>query len=1104
MASDRLGMRVELGGDLNLGLLPRPTVTAQAVRLSPLQSSFSDTIATADRIDMHLGLTALLSGSVELQSLAFEGLSAGLIETEEGWSIEGWPSAPTSRADAPDTTLLSLDRFRIKSGSITVRPLLSKEVVFEGVDVALSGRLPGGPLDLLGTAFIEGVEVSLTGKLTPTRTIGSTSVRFDVEVAKSRLEFSGRLSDNGGITGRFQASGQNLKALAAFAEKITGSHGNTGQIPALPYGLDLQIERSNSNITRLISRQLKIGDTIGTVDLTLAEKDDSFHVTGSSSFGIIALDRWLESTSLESNQNGNAGQSALPIAGNLDVSIEGVAFKGGLAQQVQASIVLSEGQVSLDQFRATLPGASRFAYVSETSNIGAIKFKSGGLQEVFDWAGVPLSDAVPAGRLSTADIEGRLAVVDGTWVISNLVGTVDTTGIEAEISGATNSFVPNALKVKLDQLNLDAYWPTSQFADTAGITDVTVEDRGYDMQFQLEVGQLRWLHQSFDKIALSGQLAENGISISNMSASHSRGTFTGNYSMQGLAGQSADIEMAFRFADWEPTALARLSPEVTAFLSRFSGSGLIGGTISATGPMTELQTRLRIDSAANSIEFAGTVDATERGKMQLQGSIKHAYIDRVLEVEELLGSAETGKGISTDMQASISGTQDAFSFSANGVVAGGQSNFSGSYDKGRFNADVSLTVQAGIESELDALARQFGVNLDSSQLRRLRANVAKDDDSWRIEDLDARNGNAAIAGNFNGAAGALNGNLSISNVDLGTLFSPANLSGDSTMPSSGVVSIQATNVNWMGQTFNAPNAAVRFKTGNSVFEVGPSATLNAGPLQTKIELDARNERVSAAIAAASLDIGALVQEISGARGITGTASTSLNLQASTSPSASMLETLTGDGRFEGGAGAMHFFAAKELISLISKSTSSASFLQSVGNLLRAGDTDFANLSGSFRIDSGVALVEQIAASGDWGRLALDGQVNIPGDYVNLAGQLSLAQPLDAPQIPVVYEGSLSSPNVRWTSRALEQFAIAGVERRLRSRIFGELEQAGSNQSDNIGQSPGSAVFGVANSLLEKLRARQAEEKQREAEKKPSENAPNGDPAPPGFVKQMPE
>lgn len=1104
LASERLGMRVELAGDLNLGLLPRPTVSAQAVRLSPLQRDYNDTIATADRIDMHLGLAALLRGSMELQSLAFEGLSAGLVETAGGWTIEGWPATASGDGSADQSTLLSLDRFRIKSGSITVSPLRYKPVVFDGVDVSLSGRLPGGPLDMLGTAIIDGSAISVIGKVVPTRTIGSTSVRFDVDVADSRLEFSGRLSDSGNITGRFQANGQNLKKFADFSTKTLGADGNYVQVPPLPYRVDIQIERSTGDITRLVSRQLQIGDTRGNLDLTVAEQGDIFHLTGNGSFGIIALDQWIEGQTVKPAANVSANdaenRNGLPLAGNIDISIEGIEFRGGLAQQVQASISFSDGEIALDQLRATLPGASRLAYIADTNmnNIGAIKFQSGGVQEVFKWIGLPISDSIPAGRLSTADIEGQLAIVDEAWILSGLSGTVDTTGIEAEFSGSIHSFVPNAVKIKLDQLNLDAYWPNPQFNDAPG------EGYTLDTQFVLEIGQLRWLQQSFDEVSISGRLAENLTSISNMALRHMGGSLTGNLSKQDVLDRPSDVEMTIAFVDWQTAALAQLSPELASLLTRFSEGKPVTGSVFATGPQSELQVRLGMASGDNALEFAGTADATENRSVQLQGSFTHANIGPLLELGNIVGFAGNDR-LSVDLQASIDGTYDAFSFSANGLVAGGQSNFSGTYDNERISADMSVTIQAGTQGGLDVLSRQYGINLDSKQLRRLRLTWSKDEDGWRIDDLDARNGNVSIAGNLGSAAGVVTGSLSMSNMDIDSVYSGSgsDTSGERSLPTGGAVAIQASNVSLMGQILNASAAKIKFNPSGAIFEMGQSATLNGGLLQTTIEFDQQVKSVSLDISAASLDIGPLLQNMGGVGGFTGSVSTSLKVSASLADDDNFLETIKGEGRIEGGGGAMHFFAAKELIAAVSNGTSSASFLKSVGDILRGGDTDFVDLTGSFRMDNGVALVDEIVASGEWGNLALGGQVNMPGDYVNMTGELSLSQPLDAPTIPVVYEGRLSAPNVRWTSRALEQFAIAGIERRLRSRIFVELEQAGASQPEGIQKSPGAAVFGVASSLLEKLRARQKEAKRIEEEKRAAESAPKDEPSSPGSVRQMP-
>ncbi len=1106
LASERLGMRVELAGDLNLGFLPRPTVTAQAVRLSPQQDGFNDTIATADKIDMHLGMSALMRGSMQLQSLVFEGLSAGLIETPDGWTIEGWPTTDNASAQEGDSNLLSLDRFRIKSGSISVRPLGSKPVVLDGVDVALTGQLPGGPLDLEGAAFIDGTAVALSGKVVPTRTAGSTSVRANLSVADSQLEFSGRLGENGKTSGRFQASGKNLQALASFVLKAIGSGDESQQVPALPFGIDLQLDRSSRGITRLISRQLTLGDTRGAVDLTVAEQNNLYHVTGTGSLGIIALDNWVNAAGPQPSRDPDAdtdpdadpGQTVLPLAGNIDVTIEGVEFRGGLAQQIEASVAFDGRQVSLQQLRATLPGASRLAYIAETKNSGAVKFQSGGLQEIIDWAGLPLSDTIPAGRLSTADIEGQVAFSADTWVLSDVSGTVDTSTITAELSGAVGSFVPNAIRLDVNELNLDAYWPGGQANTLADGSPLSA------IQFELDVARLRWLQQTFDQVSVSGRTSAGLISITNLAASHRGGSLTGSFSRQETAGQPTDVETSLSFARWHPAALSRLSPEVASFLSRFSGGGTLTGVATATGPVIELQSRLNAVSGDNALDFAGTVNATAARSARLQGSVRHSDIGRALGLDKYTGSIDLVEASSADMRVTIDGTLDQFSFSGNGTIAGGQSNLSGTYDgEAGIDADVSLTIQAGAASGFDTIARAYGVNLNSSLLRRLRLKWSTAADGWRITELDVRNGDAALSGDIAGEGDALNGIISASNIDLGALLAGAGASGGTAFPKTGIIQVNAANITLLGQSVTAPTATFAFTETGSEFDVGQAAQMNGGVLAAKFGLDSQTGDVSVALAAASLDMGTLARQLVGTSGFTGTVSTNLNLRATKVGGKDLLSTLSGEGSFDGGVGSLHFIAANTIISRITDSTSSVNFLQSLGDLLRAGESNFTDFTGSFRMDNGVALIDEVVASGTWGNLGLGGQVNVPGDFINMEGQLSLSRPLDAPAIPVVYEGRLSSPNARWTSRALEQFALAGLERRLRSRIFGELERAGAGPADTAQQNPGAAVFGAASSLLAKLRARQMEKKRLEAEQRARELVPSGEPASPGPEGQMP-
>ncbi|WP_189775040.1 hypothetical protein, partial [Thalassotalea marina] len=64
-------------------------------------------------------------------------------------------------------------------------------------------------------------------------------------------------------------------------------------------------------------------------------------------------------------------------------------------------------------------------------------------------------------------------------------------------------------------------------------------------------------------------------------------------------------------------------------------------------------------------------------------------------------------------------------------------------------------------------------------------------------------------------------------------------------------------------------------------------------------------------------------------------------------------------------------------------------------------------------------------------------------------------------------GSLSAPATDWQSRLFEKFVIADIERRFRSVVFQELEQK-QKTTGGTQQSPGSAVFGRALELLNKI------------------------------------
>lgn len=1075
LASDRLGVQVELAGDLSLGFLPRPTVSARLVRLTPGQAGFNDAIATADRIDMHLGLTALMAGSLELQSLAFDGLTASLLETDEGWTIEGWP---TSDGDAGAPTLLSLDRFRINSGTINVRPRSGDAVSLEGLDLSLAGRLPMGPLDWDGSAVVAGQSVTVSGRVAPTRTEEATLLKATVSVEDSALDFSGRVKPDGAVRGRFQASGSDINTPLDFFEAAFGAAA-IPTLPALAFDLDLQIDRDSRGVSRLISRRASLGNTRGTLDLTLADSAEKLHVTGTASLGAVPLDAWLADLVGPAVENTtDDAPAASPLTGSIDISVEAVELRGRQIQQVATSLRFSDSGMQVSEFSALLPGASRFSYVGQDARGGTVQFQSGGLQEILGWAGVETSSAVPAGRLTTANLRGRLNLTETTWILSELTGAIDTSTLLAEVSGSIQPFALSEVIASVDTLNLDAYWPTSEVQADGEPVPVLPS-----VTFQLDAEKLHWLEQNFTGVRFAGSVRDNEVAVTDVRARHFDGDVVGSLAAQLSEDRTLqDLAVSLAYSDWRFPVVESLAPEMGVLLSNFTGNRPASGVLEANGPANALQSRITLNSDAASFDFAGAIDVSAmRGR--LQGSLS---LGNVADMTARMGLWKTADGRPMPIagNVTIDGSRDIFSYTATGDFAGSQFSASGAYSLTGTTLDASISAGPDQQTGLDAVAQQAGFPVDMSQPRRARFSLVSGEEGWSLSDIDVRNGNMAIAGNLQRGTNTVDGGLIVQEFDMSRLATNNDSRGPELTVPPGAVSLDLRNIHWFGQRLTAPAAGLNSDGGTATFTLGAGAALNENAISVDLTYQVQTGLMAAKLDAASVDIARFAEAVGASGAFSGSASTRLDLTANLKSESSPVSTLSGQGRFEGGAGSLYFMAVPELISTIQNGDSAASFLGGIGSLLRSGTTDFARIEGSFQIDSGVALVDAIVAEGDWGRLELDGQVNIPGDYINMSGDLALSRPQDAPVLPVVYEGALSAPNVRWTSRALERFAIAGIERRLRTRLFGELEQA--QRGDGAPPNPGAVVSELAAGFLARLKARQ-EQKRRAAEEAENPN-----------------
>jgi uncharacterized protein involved in outer membrane biogenesis len=1109
LVSSRLGMRVELAGDIRLGILPRPSMSAESVRLLPAQEGTVEPVATAELIDVSLGLGALVKGELEVQHLGLKGIAVTLEERPDGSiNLRGWPESEESSDEA--SAPIQMDRLTLENSTVTIMFVDGTSRKLDGINLELSGTLPSGPLEWEGSLSSGGERLSTTGKLRPASDSEAMSVKAGVGLSGGSADISGRLED-GGFTGRVQLKGTEIDRFAAAAQTLATGSAAVLPLPKLPFALDVQVDRAAA-VTKVTSRTLSLGETHGRVDLVLTPRDDKTHIGGTVSIGIVDTKPWMDS--FASTAEAVPASAAvevedgfeLPVLGSVDVAIEGVQVNGGLIQQVDFSLGVNGGELYFGDLQALLPGATNLIFAGRVGaskqGKGKLTINSGNLPDLLRWAGYDPAGQVPAGRLATADLAADISLGKRGWAVSNIVTRLDTTNISGEVQGDFAELWPASVHLVADSINLDAYLPDSKNEEPLLLPETTLLDSfpARATRVSLEAKSMQWSGQSFTNAKADASLSKAAIEVISFDMKHRGGALTAKGRVKPVSNQW-ELDTDIAVSAWPFPFVKAVVPEADGYLRAAALNGL-DATVRAQGPLSKLYVTASAEKGdGKKFTANGTVSyaADKPLAFDMRGMVKHNNLAPLAAMTgfEVRGAAPADLNYTITQAA-----RGALTMDASGSFAGGQLTAKGQ------QGDAKSTWKLGYDhNTAKRAATQFLPMLKMPAPNaplRIAAEVTLADAAWTVESLDIRNGDAQLAGKVGAdSKQRLFGNLR------GAGFVVENLTGnapkdktpepvaaepftfESLRGYSGQVDLELDGVTLAGQRLMAPRAALTAGDGLIRMDLGQAAKLNGSPVTVAIDLMLDGTpKMKGKINIQDFDIAAALLSEGFGKIANGTASFVLDFQAGGETPEAMIAGLRGQGQIAGNAGgALNFLSVPALVRQMSDAKTPTAFLTSICGFLRQGTTNFAKLETKFTLDSGVALVESFLASGPWGALNLDGQVNFAQSLLDLKGQLDLTNPQDAPAIPVKYSGALNNPSANWTSRALESFVLSGIERRLRTALFKEQESQEATTGEAT-ENPAGAVLGRAFGFLNKLKEQQEEEKrkQEEARKKAEEEA----------------
>ena len=658
---DATGRDLAIDGDIAVTLFPLPTVKVAGVRFANLEGAAAPDMVRIGMVEASVALIPLLSGSIEVGSLAFIDPRVELEVLADGranWRLE---IAGAGGGSAGGLTL-RIDSLILRNATLVYRDGVTGVTErLDNLNLEAAVDSINGPYRARGSLVARLIPVTFEAQ------IGALDhrpiplhVNLTLSDADATVEFNGAASSAGSdaeLSGKLKIAGSSLARLI----NILSGDGESDAITLLAHEFSLSAGVIASTVTAGINDIVfDIGGIQGTGAVSaLLAKGPQIDVA--IALNHVDLDKLLAASAPPNSVGGGdtvAAPFSLPggVYATLDLRVNAMVFNQAVVRQAALVADLDQGVVTLQQASALLPGGSDVtlfgvldAHDGKYRIKGQVEASADNLRAVLDWLDVS-PGGVPPDRLRKLSLSSKIELTPTLAKVSAIDLRVDS----SRLTGAANIGLGGRLAfnaiVALDQINLDAYLPAAAGdqgeqagAKAGGLLALLGE---FDAELKAKVGKLVYNGLPLSDIALDAGLRRGVLSIRSLRIADLAGADAG------LAGtidsttpgfdvtysvNAADAARLFQLADMAPPGgnlggvvirgaakgdLAALNFDTTVTLSdaevRFTGTlqGLAGA------PRVDTKISLRADSLGLLARRFGTVlPDTANTPIALDGTI---------------------------------------------------------------------------------------------------------------------------------------------------------------------------------------------------------------------------------------------------------------------------------------------------------------------------------------------------------------------------------------------------------------------------------------------------------------------------------------------------
>lgn len=1013
------GRGVTLDGDIDLALLPRPTLRVSGARLASLPGAAEPDMVRLKQLDVRVALMPLLSGSVQVESVRLVDPVIVLEVMPDGrrnWSFPS--SAPEDGGSRPfsERRLLdsvSLDQLSIDNGTVIYRNAFTGSVErFEGVDAAVVAGSLVGPFQIQSTFVARGVPLSAELSAGRIGEGGAMPLRAALRLpnAEGALRFAGIVTT--GPTPRLQgdlrAEGGDLRAPAAALLKALGHQPLDPMPRMLSQSFNLRTAvNASAALVELNSIEVQVGDTRGTGNVKFQPGDpgkDPGRAEVSLGFNRFDLDSWMSPGGTAQPGGGNgAGEAgtaspafALPpdLEARIALSVDVLGYNQGIVNQGRLEAGLADGVLTLTRAAALLPGGSDVAFAgtlrAEAGRPAVdmqVEANSDNLRAVLDWLKVE-AGSVPADRLRKFSLTAALSGRPDNFQLSGIDLRLDTSTLTGAIAYVDRGRPGIGARLDVDRLNLDAYLPGD--GPLAGIDPASLLG-AVDANLEASAGSLILNGIPVRDARLDATVANGGMTLRHFTAADLSGA---KLDLRGAVARLSPldgIDLTFTAtADSLVPVYRGLGIEPVLPPERVGPVGLSGRL---AGDPERLAIEMRAEAAGGTVEAGGTL-STPAEVPNYDLKVRAIWSDAKALARMLWPDWRPADPGALDLYAEVQGSDTAVTLSAiQGNVAGMPVTGEATVDLAGERPSIQADLQAG-EIVLDrflpatATARLPAIPLPVSQA------IAAERGVWPDEALPF------------GWLGLADGRIGLS----------------------------ATAIRAGDLLIEGPALRMNLEGASAVLE-----QLDGGYAGGRVGLSGRVARAEDGVPEISANatlVGVGVEGLTGASAeqrldAAGTLDLQMEARARGGSPSALVSTLNGGGRFALRDGAVVGLDLAGLPAGIEEAVGARDPARALERLLAGtvagGGTPVGLLEAGFRIENGVVHAEGLRLEGEGAEVTGSGTVNLPEWVTELA--LSVDPAGDAPAFGLTVSGSLDRPARTPAGGELGGWVAAQVEAR---------------------------------------------------------------------------